>query len=144
MLYGIVLLIHVIVCLILIAVILLQAGRGGGLSDTFGGSAAQSILGTRGAAYLTRATTAFATIFMLTSLGLAILSVHRSKSLLEGVQPAAVVPVAPPGADATAPAEVGVEGAQAEDQVPAESLPAQSSETAPVQEVPLEGPVDEE
>ncbi len=144
MLYGIVLLIHVIVCLILIAVILLQAGRGGGLSDTFGGSAAQSILGTRGAAYLTRATTAFATIFMLTSLGLAILSVHRSKSLLEGIRPTAVVPVAPPGTDATAPVEAEAEGAQAEDQVPAESLPAQSPEATPLQEVPLEGTVDEE
>ena len=36
MLYGLVILVHVVACLLLIAVILLQAGRGGGLSETFG------------------------------------------------------------------------------------------------------------
>ena len=86
MLYGIVLLIHVFVCFVLIAVILLQAGRGGGVAETFGGGAAQSILGTRGAAFLTRATSACATIFMLTSITLAILSAQRGRSLMEGVR----------------------------------------------------------
>ena len=87
MLYGFVLTVHIIVCFVLIAVILLQAGRGGGLSDAAGG-AAQSILGTRGATMLTRATTASAILFMLTSLGLAILSAQRGHSLMEGARPA--------------------------------------------------------
>ena len=82
MLYAMILLVHVTVCFVLIAVILLQAGRGGGLADTFGG-AAQSFFGTRGAAILTRATTVCAVIFMLTSLSLAITSIHRGRSLLE-------------------------------------------------------------
>ena len=47
MLYGLVIAIHVIVSLVLIAVILLQAGRGGGLSDTFGGSSTQTLFGTK-------------------------------------------------------------------------------------------------
>ncbi len=87
MLYGIVLTVHIFVCLVLVAVILLQAGRGGGLADTFGGSAAQSWFGSRGTVYLTRATTACAAVFMLTSLTLAVLSIQRGRSLMEGVQP---------------------------------------------------------
>ena len=85
MLYGLVLVIHILVSLVLIAVILLQAGRGGGLSDTFGG-AAQSMFGTRGAIYLTRMTTVCAVVFMSTSLSLAILSVQRGRSLMEHVK----------------------------------------------------------
>ena len=85
MLYALILTLHIIVCFVLIAVILLQAGRGGGVADAFGGTA-QSILGTRGAAYLTRATTVCAIIFMVTSLSLAILSAQRGRSLMEGVR----------------------------------------------------------
>ena len=94
MLYGLILIAHVLVCLVLIAVILLQAGRGGGLSDSFGGGAAQSLFGTRGAVYLTRMTTACAVVFMSTSLLLAILSVQRGRSLMEHVRliPSASVP----------------------------------------------------
>jgi preprotein translocase subunit SecG len=97
MVYGIVLTIHILVSFVLIAVILLQAGRGGGVAETFGGSA-QSILGTRGVAFLTRATTACATIFMLTSLTLAILSAQRGRSLMEAVKEEA-----PPAAQEPAP-----------------------------------------
>ncbi len=82
MFHGLILVVHLIACLVLIAVILLQAGRGGGLADTFGSGAAQSIFGTRGTAFLTRATTACAAIFMLTSLTLAILSVQQGRSLI--------------------------------------------------------------
>ena len=45
MLYGLVITIHVIVSLVLRAVILLQAGRGGGLSESFGGSQTQTVRG---------------------------------------------------------------------------------------------------
>ena len=83
MLYGLILTVHLIACFVLILVILLQAGRGGGLSDSFGGGAAQSLFGTRGTVYLTRATTAFAAAFMVTSLTLAILSVQKGRSLME-------------------------------------------------------------
>lgn len=86
MLYGFVLTVHIVVCFVLIAVILLQAGRGGGMADAFG-STAQSMLGTRGAALLTRATTACAIIFMLTSLGLAVMSSQRGHSLMETSRP---------------------------------------------------------
>lgn len=115
MLYGVILVIHVLACFFLVAVILLQAGRGGGLAEAVGG-AAQSILGTRGAAYLTRATTAFAIVFMLTSLTLAILSAQRGRSLMERApaisttmgKPAVKNSAAPPAMDrsaTTAPAD---------------------------------------
>ena len=99
MLYALILTVHLIACFILIAVILLQAGRGGGLTDT-GGGAAQAILGTRGASFLTRATSACAVVFMLTSLSLAILSARRGRSLMENVRPAAPVKAAAPAAPA--------------------------------------------
>lgn len=83
--------IHVIACLILIASILLQSGRGSGLSDVFGGGTSQTIFGTRISTFLTRITTTAAVVFLLTCLGLTIFSSHNSMSLLESrkKQPAA-------------------------------------------------------
>ena len=108
MLYPLILVIHILVCFVLIAVILLQAGRGGGLSDAVSGSA-QSVFGTRGVAYLTRATTVCAVVFMLTSLGLALLSAKQGHSLVAGARiapvKAAPIPEAPaaPAAEPAAP-----------------------------------------
>ena len=63
-------LLHIFVCLFLVVVILLQAGRGQGLSwGVFGGSP-QSILGTKTTSFLTRLTTACAIIFLFTCIGL--------------------------------------------------------------------------
>ena len=84
MLYGLVIAIHVIVSLVLIAVILLQAGRGGGLSDTFGGSSTQTLFGTKTSVFLTRATAASAIIYILTCLSLAVMTSHRGRSLVSG------------------------------------------------------------
>jgi preprotein translocase subunit SecG len=80
--YGLVIAIHVTVSLALIAVILLQAGRGGGLSETFGGSATQTILGTKTSVFLKRATAASAIIYILTCLTLAVLTSHQGRSLV--------------------------------------------------------------
>ena len=80
MLYGLVIAIHVIVSLVLIAVILLQAGRGGGLSDTFGGGSTQTLFGTKTSVFLTRATAASAIIYILTCLSLAVMTSHRGRS----------------------------------------------------------------
>jgi len=80
--YGLVIAIHVIASLVLIAVILLQAGRGGGLSETFGGSATQTILGTKTSVFLKRATATSAIIYILTCLTLAVLTSHQGRSLV--------------------------------------------------------------
>jgi preprotein translocase subunit SecG len=111
MLYGLVIAIHVIVSLVLIAVILLQAGRGGGLSDTFGGSSTQTLFGTKTSVFLTRATAAAAIIYILTCLSLAVMTSHRGRSLVSRgmVRPPVTqghagtpqpAPVAPPADDA--------------------------------------------
>jgi len=82
MLYGLVIAIHVIASLVLIAVILLQAGRGGGLNETFGGSSTQTILGTKTSVFLKRATAASAIIYILACLLLAVMTSHQGRSLV--------------------------------------------------------------
>ncbi len=67
--------IHVIVCLFLIIVVLLQSGKAADLAGAFGGMGSQTAFGPRGGAtVLTRATTIAAGVFMLTSLTLAIMA----------------------------------------------------------------------
>jgi len=86
--YTLLMIVHVIVSLVLILVILLQAGKGGGLSDMFGGGSAQTFLGSKANEFLTKATSVCAVLFILTSLTLTILSSHRTGSLMErGVVP---------------------------------------------------------
>ncbi len=81
--YAFLIVIHVFVCLVLISVILLQAGRGGGISDMFGANQTQSVFGTQTNAFMTRATEVCAVVFIITSLSLGILSTQRGKSLIE-------------------------------------------------------------
>lgn len=85
MIYGLLVTLHIIVSFVLILVILLQAGKGGSLSETFGGGLSQNLFGTKASTFLTRATSASAIIFIITSLSLAILSGARSRSLMERV-----------------------------------------------------------
>ena len=81
-LYWFVIAIHVVVSLVLIAVILLQAGRGGGLNESFGGSSTQTLFGTKTSVFLTRATAASAIIYILTCLTLAVLTSHQGRSIV--------------------------------------------------------------
>jgi preprotein translocase subunit SecG len=88
MLY-LVLAIHVIVCIFLVIVVLLQQGKSADLAGAFGGQGSQTAFGPRGAAnLLTRLTTWCAIIFMLTSIGLTILMQKRvgGHSVLEGTK----------------------------------------------------------
>lgn len=82
MLYGLIIALHVIVSLVLIAVILLQAGRGGGLSESFGGSQTQTILGTKTSVFLKRATSIAAVLYILVCLLLGVMTSHRGRSLV--------------------------------------------------------------
>jgi preprotein translocase subunit SecG len=83
MLHTILLVIHIIVSLFLIFIILIQSGKGEGLSDVFGGGSSQTtIFGTRTGNFLTKATTASAIIFMITCLSLAFLSKRSGNSVI--------------------------------------------------------------
>lgn len=97
--------VHVIVCLFLVVVVLLQSGKAADLAGAFGGMGSQTVFGPRGAATaLSRATTASAVLFMVTSLGLSVIATRQSgsagggaKSVLESVKDpgAAPTPTAP-------------------------------------------------
>lgn len=80
--YAFLIVVHIIVSIALILSILLQAGRGGGLSETFGISSTQTFFGTSAAKFLQNITSVCAVIFLLTCLGLAALSTHKSRSLM--------------------------------------------------------------
>lgn len=76
--------IHVIVSIVLILVVLLQAGKGASMGAAFGGSS-QTIFGSSGpGTFLGKMTTAVALIFMLTSLSLSYIAAHKGSSLLDG------------------------------------------------------------
>ena len=71
---------HVIVCLFLVGIVLLQHGKGADIGASFGGSS-QSLFGTEGPLpLLNKITTGAAIIFMLTSVSLAYLSTQKSSS----------------------------------------------------------------
>lgn len=66
---------HVVLCLLLVLIILLQPAKGGDVGSAFGGGGGGSMFGPRGpATLLSRATTAVAVLFMITSVSLALLS----------------------------------------------------------------------
>ena len=79
---------HVFVCLALIMIVLLQTGKGADMGAAFGGGASQTLFGSTGAStFLSKATTAAAVVFMLTSLALAYVSSHRdSGSVVSGIE----------------------------------------------------------
>ena len=77
---------HVIVCFFLIAVVLLQRGKGAEMGAVFGGGASSTVFGSRGAgSFLTLLTKICAAVFMLTSLSLSYLySEQAGEGLFEG------------------------------------------------------------
>ena len=93
-------LVHIIVCLFLIIVILLQSGKAADLAGAFGGMGSQTAFGPRGSqTLLSKATTASAVVFMLTSMSLSIVATRNQNvngTALQRHQTKAAVPAAPP------------------------------------------------
>jgi preprotein translocase subunit SecG len=101
---------HIAVCIVLILVVLLQAGKGASMGAAFGGSS-QTIFGSSGpGTFLGKMTTVVAAVFMITSLALSYTALHKGSALMEkAVQqeqqqtapvPAEKAPVAPAGQQA--------------------------------------------
>jgi preprotein translocase subunit SecG len=106
---------HILVCFVLVAVIMLQSGSAADLAGAFGGAGSQTAFGPRGAAtFLSRATTWCAIVFMMTSLALSFKRATpavSTGSILEQTQKAGTAPAKPatpaptPSAPAPAPAQ---------------------------------------
>ena len=97
--YGIVVFIHILVCIGLILAVLLQAGKGGGLGNLFGGGGGgdQLFSAPSGSAFIRKATASMAVIFVLTSISLTIMTSRRTgRSLMERM------PFVPPAPEAPA------------------------------------------
>lgn len=107
---------HVIACVLLIALILIQRGRGGGLVENLSG--VESMFGTKTNAFLARTTTVLSVVFFVTCLSLALLSVRQNKSLIREDKPKAQTPAAQQPAG------------------PVSDSTAQPAATQPVQEAP--------
>ena len=89
---------HIAVSIFMIAVVLLQSGKGAEMGASFGSSGSQSVFGAGcGSTFLSKMTTGAAVIFMLTSLTLAYISGQPSSSSIMSSKskPVAVVPAAP-------------------------------------------------
>jgi preprotein translocase subunit SecG len=80
---------HVAVSVILILVVLLQAGKGANMGAVFGGSS-QTVFGSSGpGSFLGKMTTVIAAIFMITSLVLSYSASHKASSVMEKAAPQA-------------------------------------------------------
>lgn len=126
--------VHVIVSLALIAIVLLQSGKGAEMGASFGTGGSQSVFGAGGGTtFLSKLTTYAAVIFMLTSLTLAYMSGHvGGSSVMSKVapKPATPAPAKPMGAPMGAPMQAKPMGSptaapQAAPQPAAPAAPAQ-------------------
>jgi preprotein translocase subunit SecG len=99
--YSIVIVIHVIISLFLIAVILLQAGKGSGLADTFGGSQMQNMFGTKSTSVLTKLTAVCAIGFVASCITLAVMSSRHGRSIVDNLNVPQAAQTAAPQAETT-------------------------------------------
>jgi preprotein translocase subunit SecG len=120
---------HVLIALAIIGLVLLQHGKGADMGSGFGGGASSSLFGATGSAnFLSRATAVLATLFFITSLGLAYLATHKPKSgggVLDAVK-----------TQQTAPAKDEKKGEKAAAEKPAAELPKKPAEGAKPKDVP--------
>ena len=131
--------VHIIVCVFLVIVVLLQSGKAADLAGAFGGMGSQTAFGPRGAAtVLSKATTIAAALFMVTSLTLAIMA---SKAGGRGpVTGSSVLEKAPPPKKAPAPAspvpQVGGQGGVKVQEIPAPTPVPATAPNVPAEKAP--------
>jgi preprotein translocase subunit SecG len=104
--FTLIVVIHVLVCLIIIGMVLLQAGKGADIGSAFGGSGSQAVFGSMGTpTVLGKITSAVAVVFLVTSFSLAVLSHHRSTTIMPASAPAGTSTPAAPSQEKLAPAQ---------------------------------------
>ena len=120
----ILIIIHIVVCVALIMIVLLQTGKGADMGAAFGGGSSQTLFGSTGAStFLSKATTGAAIIFMLTSLLLAYLSTQRTGG--DSIMNKAAAPVEQPAPAAPA------QGATSTPEAAAPAAPSQGEPASP-------------
>lgn len=142
--------IHVLVCLFLIIVVLLQSGKAADLAGAFGGMGSQTAFGPRGSAtLLSKATTFSAIAFMITSLSLSILGTRDARlgsSALDNMKTAPASARPAPAAPGQTPAAPGAmpsvtltpEGGGASKTIPLQINPDGSVQQAPSKDAPAQ------
>jgi preprotein translocase subunit SecG len=135
--YILALIVHVVVCLFLIIVVLLQSGKAADLAGAFGGMGSQTAFGPRGSAtLLSKATTISAVLFMITSLALSVMATKNAglaTTVLEEQStkstPAKNAPA--PAAPVPVPGQLPAQNQGGTIQVPAQQPPAQNAPAQP-------------
>jgi preprotein translocase subunit SecG len=126
---NVVIALHVLIALAIIGLVLLQHGKGADMGSGFGGGASSSLFGATGSAnFLSRATAVLATLFFLTSLGLAYLATHKPRSgggVLDAVK-----------THQSAPAKEEKAGEKAATEKPAAEAPEKPVESTKPKDVP--------
>ncbi|MBU1108433.1 MAG: preprotein translocase subunit SecG [Candidatus Riflebacteria bacterium] len=139
MLAGFIQLIHILVCVGLIIIVLLQADKGGGLSGAFGGGASSTVFGERGdGGIMSKLTTTMAVVFMITSLVISVFVprwVDKTPTINYSQNAAPTMPMAMPGMPA-----VEVPAVPA---LPAAAIPVEPVTPAPVAPIAPVAPVGE-
>ena len=129
---NVVIALHVVIALAIIGLVLLQHGKGADMGSGFGSGASGSLFGATGSAnFLSRATAVLATLFFVTSLGLAYLATHKTRSgggVLDAVRSQPAAAEAPKAAE------------KAGDKPPADAAPKGAVDTPPASPKPKDVP----
>jgi preprotein translocase subunit SecG len=119
---------HVVVCIALIMIVLLQTGKGADMGAAFGGGGSNTLFGATGAStFLGKLTTSAAIVFMLTSLSLAYMAANRTGTSILEDQPAVETQTAP----AKPAAEAAPDAGKATEQQSDGEKPAAEQQEAP-------------
>lgn len=135
-LQTLVIVVHVIAALVIIGLVLLQHGKGADMGASFGSGSAGSLFGASGSAnFLSRTTAIVATVFFLTSLGMAFIATHKPRAGGGGgVMDSVTTPVTPATpVPAAAPTPAAIPGQAA---APASGGAAASNEPAKINQIP--------
>ena len=112
--------VHVLMCFAIIAIVLLQAGKGADIGSAFGGAGSQAVFGSMGTpTVLGKITAGVAIVFALTSFTLAMLGGERASSVVRDAPPVST----PAGPAGPAPATPAVPGTPAAPSAPAPATP---------------------
>ncbi|MHB1531723.1 preprotein translocase subunit SecG [Acidithiobacillus sp.] len=93
--YTALMVVQVLLCVVLVALVLVQKGQGADIGAVFGGGASQTVFGARGAGnFLSHITAIVGALFFLNSLGLAYLSDHAKNTVVSGIALPSTAPIA--------------------------------------------------